>query len=164
MTPLTPLTDRKSIGITVTEVNRKPALFPVAEQSAVVGETGVLPGGSRGSRRSGADLVLHPGRGAAGGDPCRGDRGFHGNPPPAQTGLFDFTVRVSDSGPDALSATTLIRIRVAATLVVSVAVATDGTLHFTWPSSAGASYRLRSVMELGKPWDTVTVKPEPALP
>ncbi|MFO1458442.1 MAG: lamin tail domain-containing protein [Verrucomicrobiota bacterium] len=155
----TPLTDRKSIGITVTEVNRKPALFPVAEQSAVVGETVSFRVGA-GDPDVPAQTLSFTLEGAPQGATLAAATGdFSWKPSAAQTGLFDFTVRVSDSGPDALSATTPIRIRVAAaTLVVSVAVATDGTLHFTWPSSAGASYRLESVAELGKPWDTVTVK------
>ena len=155
----TPLSDRKSFVVTVTEANRKPALFPVAEQSAVVGETLAFRVGA-GDPDLPAQTLSFALEGAPQGAtlaPATGD--FSWNPTAAQTGLHEFTVRVSDSGPDALSATTPIRIRVAAAaLAVSVVVAPDGTLHFTWPSTAGVSYRLESSSELGKPWGTVTEK------
>ncbi len=149
-----PMTDAKTIIITVTEANTAPSLDPIPNQTATVGSLLKLTARATDADLPPQKLTFALVGGVPSGatiDPSSGQ--FQWTPAVAQASqTFTITVRVTDESLIPLSNDKTFNVSVGAAPsveIVGVSVPTPGTILIKWTSQIGQSYRVQYSTDLG---------------
>ncbi|HAB17378.1 MAG TPA: hypothetical protein DCE44_13115, partial [Verrucomicrobiales bacterium] len=155
-----PRSDEETFSISVKEVNRAPTVTPIPEQPAQVGQLLTYSVAAQ-DLDFPAQTLTYSLEGAPNTMTIGASSGLLSwTPANTDVGTVHGTVRVSDNGSPAKSATTPLTVVVSgATFAVSGGVGSDGALKLVWASQTGVNYRVEMVSSLGAQWSLLATVP-----
>jgi hypothetical protein len=148
-----PKSAEQTVSMTVTEMNRAPNLADVLQQAVRVGDSLTLHLQASDSDFPAQNLFFET-EGAPAGLVLGGLTGrLEWSPSAAEVGMWQFQVRVTDSGvPPRSDAVTLVIVVEGSGIALGTQTEADGSLRLVWPSEPGVTYRVESSASLGGGW------------